>query len=85
MAFGWCGLASTSGGLPGLFSGVGIVVVLFGVRVTAFGGCCGGYVLGVLEEVAMGTMDVCAAVVEGIVAVWYPPREVRLERWVVFG
>jgi hypothetical protein len=41
--------------------------------------------LGVLEELAMGTMDVCAAVVEGIVAVWHPPREVRLDRWAVFG
>ena len=41
--------------------------------------------LGVLEEVAMGTIDVCVEVVEGIVAVWYPPKEVRLERWVVFG
>ncbi len=36
--------------------------------------------LGVVEEVTMGTMDLCAMVVEGIVAVWYPPREVRLER-----
>ena len=35
--------------------------------------------LGVWEEVAMGTMDVCVVVVEVIVAVWYPPREVRLE------
>jgi hypothetical protein len=36
-------------------------------------------------EVAMGTMDMCAAVVEGIGAVWYPPKEVRLERWAVWG
>ena len=41
--------------------------------------------LGVLEEVAMGTMDVCAPVVEGVVAVWYPPKEVGLERLAVFG
>ena len=41
--------------------------------------------LGVVEEVAMGTMDFCAMVVEGIVAEWYPPREVRLERGVVCG
>ena len=44
MAFGWCGLASTSGGRPGLFGGVGVVVVQFRVRVTAFGGCRGGCV-----------------------------------------
>ena len=44
MALGWYGLASTSGGRPGLFGGVGIVVVLFRVRVTAFGGCRGGCV-----------------------------------------
>ena len=36
--------------------------------------------LGWWWEVAMVTMDVCAAVVEGIGAVWYPPKEVRLER-----
>ena len=36
--------------------------------------------LGVVEEVAIGTVDLCAMVVEGIGAVWYPPREVRLER-----
>ena len=41
MAFGWCGLASTSCGRPGLFGGVGVVVVLSRVRVTAFGGCRG--------------------------------------------
>ena len=34
---------------------------------------------------ALGTMDVCAAVVEGLSAVWYPPKEVRLECRVVFG
>ena len=39
--------------------------------------------LGVLEEVAMGTVEF-VVVVEGFVAVWYPPKEVRLERWVVF-
>ena len=34
----------------------------------------------------MGTIDeLCAAVVEGIGAGWYPPRELRLERWAVWG
>ena len=33
----------------------------------------------------MGSMALCAEVVEGIGAVWYPPKELRLERWALWG
>ncbi len=87
--FGWRALAFTACGLLGLFGEVGVVVVLCRVWVTAFGGYRGGVVpslTGGWWEVAMGTMALCAAVVEEVIgAVWYPPKELRLERWAVWG
>ena len=36
-----------------------------------------------LLEVAFGTVSLWALEVEGVGAVWYPPKELRLERWAV--
>jgi hypothetical protein len=56
MTVGWGGLASTSGGRPGLFGEVGVVVVLCRVRVTAFSGYRGGCVLSIWMSLRLGGM-----------------------------